>query len=1072
MNRTVIATKQSLADLLRRNSKVLLAFFIPSTILMISFLLRGVFPVGPRNVLTIDLYHQYAPFLAELRDRYRTLSSLFYTWSGGLGVNFWSLFAYYLASPLNLLTVLFPPSYLTEAILLLILIKIGLCGSFFFRFLRGVWKNNNYLMVALSSMYALSAFNLAYYWDIMWLDGIALLPLTLLGLVRLVREGKGMLYAVTLGLIIFCNYYIAFFICIFTLLYFLVLLFERTDPSHPRRFFTTVGQFILYSGLGAGTSAVLAIPTYLSLRLTSAAGNTMPSPVTHYFELFDYIGQHFTLTPPTIRDGMPNMYAGAVLLILIPMYFFARSVPLRSKVLHLALLALMIISFNINTLNFIWHGFHFPNQLPYRNSFLYVFLVLSMGYPALRALREFTGKQIGAFAGTAMLLVLLAQKINTKKPELQTLYVTLIFLAIYAAVLTIDRIRRFSRRDWAMAVLIIVTAELFLNTMLTVHKIDKTESLSWRDGYLAGREVNQIREELHKLRQADPEFYRVETLPPRTTNDGFMYQYNGISIFSSTMPTKPVRLFENLGYHSNSINSFKYEASTLPLDSLLDVRYLIRRSGNADWRLYQKVSETDELEVFRNPRAVGIGFVGLPGFAEWSSSFSDPLNTQSQMFEALTGEPSFYVPITQEAANHVNLTINSGSQRYYSYRRTNKDSDSTARIRITNPVDQHVYLFSRVAANDPDSGFVQLESTRKIDFNATRSTIIDVGFVPADQVIEFSLHFPAKSPETGSFDLYAYGLDTQILDRHLDILRQGSLRITRFSDTHIAGEVDAREDGQFVLTIPYDQGWRAKVDGVAVETVAVDNALISFPLSAGHHQITLDYRPQGIEIGLLISLLSVAGLLLLGLVILPRLQRRRKRLLHGRIPPGWPALTGDARLPGNRRKRSSRDHQALVRRPIEYDKLMLENRREERQMAGGTEMEPNKDVNAQVKAIEFYYCSICGNLVAMIQNGGGELVCCGEPMSLIEPDTVDASQEKHVPVVRREADKATVTVGSVLHPMEEKHYITWIAIAQASRWQIKYLKPGDKPEAVFTVCDGPLVAYEYCNLHGLWKKEA
>jgi len=117
----------------------------------------------------------------------------------------------------------------------------------------------------------------------------------------------------------------------------------------------------------------------------------------------------------------------------------------------------------------------------------------------------------------------------------------------------------------------------------------------------------------------------------------------------------------------------------------------------------------------------------------------------------------------------------------------------------------------------------------------------------------------------------------------------------------------------------------------------------------------------------------------------------------------------------------------------------------------------------------FYRCNICGNLVELINDGGGELVCCGQPMVLLEPNTTDGATEKHVPVAVREGSKIHVTVGSVAHPMTDAHYIQWISVAQGSRTQRVALEPGQAPEADFTVEDGPLTIYEYCNLHGLWK---
>ncbi len=122
--------------------------------------------------------------------------------------------------------------------------------------------------------------------------------------------------------------------------------------------------------------------------------------------------------------------------------------------------------------------------------------------------------------------------------------------------------------------------------------------------------------------------------------------------------------------------------------------------------------------------------------------------------------------------------------------------------------------------------------------------------------------------------------------------------------------------------------------------------------------------------------------------------------------------------------------------------------------------------------LEIYKCDACGNIVEVFQAGPGELVCCGEPMVLLTENTVDAATEKHVPVIEKTATGVTVKVGSVAHPMEEKHYIQWIEIIAGNKVYRQELKPGDKPEATFAIDADTVVAREYCNLHGHWKAEA
>jgi len=121
------------------------------------------------------------------------------------------------------------------------------------------------------------------------------------------------------------------------------------------------------------------------------------------------------------------------------------------------------------------------------------------------------------------------------------------------------------------------------------------------------------------------------------------------------------------------------------------------------------------------------------------------------------------------------------------------------------------------------------------------------------------------------------------------------------------------------------------------------------------------------------------------------------------------------------------------------------------------------------KQLEVYKCEICGNIVEVLHEGKGELVCCGQPMKLQVENTVDASKEKHVPAVEKTAEGIKVQVGSVEHPMEEKHYIEWIQLIAGGKAYRQFLKPGDKPVAVFKVDADSFTVREYCNLHGLWK---
>jgi superoxide reductase len=119
--------------------------------------------------------------------------------------------------------------------------------------------------------------------------------------------------------------------------------------------------------------------------------------------------------------------------------------------------------------------------------------------------------------------------------------------------------------------------------------------------------------------------------------------------------------------------------------------------------------------------------------------------------------------------------------------------------------------------------------------------------------------------------------------------------------------------------------------------------------------------------------------------------------------------------------------------------------------------------------LQIYKCEVCGNIVEMVHAGAGQLVCCGQPMKLFQANTVDAAKEKHVPVMEKTAEGIKVKVGSVPHPMEEKHYIEWIEVISGGKAYRQFLNPGEAPEATFACKDEQVTVREYCNLHGLWK---
>ena len=252
-----------------------LAFGIPVGLMLIVMLIAGSEPFGGDvSMLYSDMYHQYFPFWVEFGRAIREGDGLLWNWAAGMGMDYLSLISYYLASPLNLISAIVPESLSLEVYSLLMPVKLGLASLFFAIFLRNIFKKEDISISLFGCLYGLCGWALAYQWNVMWLDTFALLPLTVLGMVRLLMDKKPALYTVTLFLSVFSNYYIGFFTCIFILLLFFVF-----EICRWRGFKALCADFVRigwFTVLAIGMSCILELPALAGLQNTQSSVNKFP----------------------------------------------------------------------------------------------------------------------------------------------------------------------------------------------------------------------------------------------------------------------------------------------------------------------------------------------------------------------------------------------------------------------------------------------------------------------------------------------------------------------------------------------------------------------------------------------------------------------------------------------------------------------------------------------------------------------------------------------------------------------------------------------------------------------------
>ena len=326
-------------------------------------------PSAAKTVLRIDLYHQYAPFFQELYKKLTTGDTIVYSLFSGLGNNFLCNFFNYLCSPFSLLIFLFGERYITEAIACMILIKCMLSSASFCYYLKKSQNHYGYYSAAFSVLYSLCAYFTAYYWNVMWMDAMYLFPLVMLGLESIVKHGRWKLYLFSLAAAIITGYYIAFMICIFSVMYFIVCFINSHrvfSRNGIKKFFSRSLTFGLSSIGAAGLACFMLIPMLFGLSTSSATNGSFPTTVKTYFNLIEFLSGLLPGVEPTVRSSAelvtPNIFCGTIIVILLPLYYMSSKISRREKITHSVLLVILYLSFNLNILNYIWHGFHFPKR--------------------------------------------------------------------------------------------------------------------------------------------------------------------------------------------------------------------------------------------------------------------------------------------------------------------------------------------------------------------------------------------------------------------------------------------------------------------------------------------------------------------------------------------------------------------------------------------------------------------------------------------------------------------------------------------------------------------------------------
>ncbi|MDE6088762.1 MAG: YfhO family protein [Oscillospiraceae bacterium] len=836
-----------------------LAFVIPFLLMGYAFKKAEMHPFGDKSFFVTDLWHQYYPFFELLQEKLKTGGSILYSWRTGIGTNFLALIAYYAASPLNWLSIFMNAENLRDGMLLILLLKFSFAGFFMAKCLRYVFHKNDLSITMFSIMYALCSYMLGYYWNTIWIDTVAMLPLVMLGLTMLVREGKYRVYVISLALALFSNYYIAYFICIFTVIaFFCLCLFENLKI---KKFFK---RFALITGgslLGAGLSAFILLPTFQALQLTHSANNSFPKSVSFYESWKDLVANMLAHTEPTSKEGLPNLYCGLLPVLLIGAFLVAKKIRIREKISAVLILVFLVVSCNMNYLNFIWHGFHFTNMIPYRFSFLFSFVMLIMAYRAYQVLLE---EKLSVFQWIGMLAVggvfcWIAYQSGIQEDDNHAFVKFCMILGgVYLAIILC---RLFTPK----AVIQVLLAGV-IGFEMSDYAVRGVKSVG-SSGYSSYPASNSEVQDLLALEDDSDVFHRTELSMWYSLNDPSLYKYNGISQFSSMANESTTTFCRRIGLPASESGNRYYYANTSPLTNLLmDVRYMIAKDGyNADSVTMNQISQSGTSTLYETVYNLGLGFMMPELLKEYEiEDMDNPFEQQNLLFQKLTGiETPLFKQIDITHVGHQGFDVSRLDYGKYSYTKQEDASDTVfLKYNYTTTKTGMAYAYAKVPKGDYLE--VYRDNAEQLHkYNIGRQPYITpVGYFQAGELVNLRCTMKDEA-KSGTVYIYFYELNEEVLKQGYELLENGRFTITDMDDTHVSGQVTASQDGVLYLSIPYESGWSAQVDGQKAELISLMDAMCGIELSAGAHEIKLKYSPAGFVPGVVITFGSLGILILL-----------------------------------------------------------------------------------------------------------------------------------------------------------------------------------------------------------------
>ncbi|MDQ7936959.1 YfhO family protein [Lactiplantibacillus sp. WILCCON 0030] len=848
----------------RLDKKIIYLFGLvfPMTVFLVVLALKGVHPFGSTALFSNDMDEQYIAFFSYYRRVLLSSPSQFlYSFSNGLGGNMIGIWAYYLLSPFNLILLFFPTNATATAVVVLTTLKIGFAGlSMTILLVHKNRKVNRLLVLLLSNSYALMSYVINYNSNIMWMDAVVLLPLVILGVERIIDRNKGVLYSVTLALVIITNYYTAYMTAIFVCIYFIWYLSLKKNVTF--KIFASKGWLFVRNSMIAGIiSAVIEMPNLYVLsqskiqNQTSWSGNFLYNPL---LLLVKTIGYYYD-------DTLPIIFVGSFALTLFVLYFFNQNISKKERAKTGLISLVLWLSACYDPTVIMWHAFQRPIGYRYQFMFVIGFWIIVIAFRSIENLTRVSFKSLVGLIEFFVLIVIFAIMVRKQFTLLNNAALFGTLLTEIIVVFLLYYLHR-NKPLIVFGLIVVVSFQLGANAYFSYNGIALANNTKI-DAY-----YNDLNLALKRIPKDTLKNSRVEKTFLRDSdklNDSFQMGYNGGSVYSSTLQQSVAKFYRIIGQPSrpDNMNYFlSYTNGTVPMDTLLGFSYIFGQTrhdkkspimnnieSRYDLKTYKKLSEKKNVGIFKTD-ALPIAFVSNGNVGDVKLRNNTAIYNQQKIINGVFDNKTTYF-------KQLKVKV---------VKSQNVEKEELKRGQI-------------IRKSGNGKSWVELSvntSLSKLVYAEVRNQLLAKAKLTTDAGKVLSFHTLINNPIVLSIP--NGGKDTIIrMEVEQDNLSLSDLRLFEFNGLRykkdlkkvhaenqnnniqvagnkVSGTLKADQNNEsIILSIPFEKGWQMHIDGEQVKYSKVFGTFMAVKVKKGTHHLEMNYVPPYLALGFIMSIIGI-----------------------------------------------------------------------------------------------------------------------------------------------------------------------------------------------------------------------